>query len=763
LRGAESAFGTQIGASETISLAAGKFAGAGIRVGGLAFTSTGVAYTLSTFAGAISLTGNQSTANIGIAVSAVSAFTGGIVNSGTISRAAGSGSATGVSVTNVSTFAGGIRNSGTIDVNGGKFAGDIVVSLVSAFSGDIVNDSSGRITAGRTGVLVAKAAIDVSTALIAVPIDQNGGTITGDIKLSANGDTLNLNGGKLLGSVVGQASTGTVNFNTDWGGNPAFAITDINALNVLSGFVVLDVAANSAVTATVGGGNLQVGDVASPLASLTTGFVAVNGGILSGHGTVNANVAINSAGSLVPGSAIGIPGTLNVNGNLTFASGAGYVIFVTPATSSTTSVTGTAALNGTMFASFLSNTRYSPGSYTILTTTGGRGSTTFAALNSLGLSPDSVSGVRNPHLTYDPTHAFLVLDQGSLTLSGGGGTGNSNAVGNAINGFINGLSGTGTPLPPNFQPLVFLTGSQLNAALSSLSGESNTGSQQAAAQLMTDYFNAVFNQMLGVGGGTPGGAGGLGATGFAPERVALPDDVAMAYASILKAPPKAPAYQLGWGVWGSGFGGYNKTNGDPVFVGSGNLTARAYGFAAGLDYRFSRDTTLGVSLAAAGTNWSVAGSGNGSSDAVQAAVYGVHHWGAAYVAGALAFTNHWMTTDRFAVAGDYLLGVTPNAALQSQRFHTPAYTEADLTGGGFGLSFASRHSTDTRSELGARFDKAMSMPGSPAWTVGGRLAWAHDWVSNPSLAAVFQTLPGAGFTVNGAAPTHNAALASLGS
>jgi len=28
---------------------------------------------------------------------------------------------------------------------------------------------------------------------------------------------------------------------------------------------------------------------------------------------------------------------------------------------------------------------------------------------------------------------------------------------------------------------------------------------------------------------------------------------------------------------------------------------------------------------------------------------------------------------------------------------------------------------------------------------------------------VFQALPGAGFVVNGAAPTHNAALASLGS
>ena len=43
-----------------------------------------------------------------------------------------------------------------------------------------------------------------------------------------------------------------------------------------------------------------------------------------------------------------------------------------------------------------------------------------------------------------------------------------------------------------------------------------------------------------------------------------------------------------------------------------------------------------------------------------------------------------------------------------------------------------------------------------------RVAWAHDWVSNPALGAVFQSLPGASFIVNGAAPPQNSALASAG-
>ena len=42
------------------------------------------------------------------------------------------------------------------------------------------------------------------------------------------------------------------------------------------------------------------------------------------------------------------------------------------------------------------------------------------------------------------------------------------------------------------------------------------------------------------------------------------------------------------------------------------------------------------------------------------------------------------------------------------------------------------------------------------------MAWAHDSISDPSLAPVFQALPGASFVVNGAAPAKNSALTSAG-
>ena len=76
---------------------------------------------------------------------------------------------------------------------------------------------------------------------------------------------------------------------------------------------------------------------------------------------------------------------------------------------------------------------------------------------------------------------------------------------------------------------------------------------------------------------------------------------------------------------------------------------------AGLDYRLTPSTVVGLALAGGGTSWSLAnGLGGGKSDAFQAGVYGATRWGAAYVAAALSFTNHWMSTDRFAFAGDHL-------------------------------------------------------------------------------------------------------------
>ena len=316
-----------------------------------------------------------------------------------------------------------------------------------------------------------------------------------------------------------------------------------------------------------------------------------------------------------------------------------------------------------------------------------------------------------------------------------------------------------------------------------MDGEVATGAERAAFQLTNEFLNLMLDPFVN-GRANVGGVGG-GAIGFAPEQQAsLPEDVALAYASILNKAPVLQPFEQRWTAWGSGFGGSNRTNGDPT-VGSSNVTASIFGFAGGMDYHVSPSTVVGFALAGAGTNWGLASAlGTGRSDALQVGGYGISWFGPAYVAGALAFTNHWFTTGRTAL-GDQLtanfvgqsygarlesgyryavlpiFAVTPYGAVQFQDFHTPAYSESDLTGGGFGLSNNAMNATDVRTELGSRFDAPTLLYGRPL-VLYGRAAWAHDFVNNPSLSAVFQALPGGSFTVNGAPIPHDSALTTAG-
>jgi outer membrane autotransporter protein len=357
---------------------------------------------------------------------------------------------------------------------------------------------------------------------------------------------------------------------------------------------------------------------------------------------------------------------------------------------------------------------------------------------------------------------------------------NASNVATAINNFFN----SGGTLTPNFGNLFFLTDGNLSNALSQLSGEAATGAQQPAFQLMNQFLGIMLDPFVDGRNGI-GGVGG-GAVGFAPEREELPDDIALAYSKVLRTPVyKAPLFEQRWSAWGAGYGGYNRTSGDPV-IGSHDLTVRIAGSAAGLDYRIAPGTVIGFALAGGGTGWSLAqGLGSGSSDAFQAGVYAKTYSGPFYLAGALAYAQHWMSTDRIAFAGDRLqarfnaesfggraeagyrvpgvLGaITPYAAVQAQNFHTPTYSETDVTGLGFGLTNNARNATDTRSELGARYDKLVLLNYGTVLAWRAKVAWAHDWVADPSVMPVFEALPGASFIVNGATPAKNSALTSAG-
>jgi autotransporter-associated beta strand protein len=712
----------------------------------------------------------------------------------------GSGTLT---LTGVNTYTGGTTiNAGTLAVSADNNLGGAGGGL--AFGGGALQFLSG-FTSNRTVALNAGGGTfdtNGNTATLGGTISGPGGltkigigtlTLTGS---SSYAGATSINGGTLAGGAANAfsaASATTVNTGgaLDLGG---FAQT-INTINLAGGTIqngtltgaigstggtISGIGGTAAVTTTSGtttvlgsngytGATTVNGSTLIVNGSIANSALTVNpGGTLGGSGIVD-NTTING-GTLAPGNSIG---TLTVQGNLVLTAAAAYIVEVSPSQADRTNVTGTATLGGTVQAVFGAGGVAQR--YTILHADGGLGGTTFGGLTTTNLSNFNAS------LSYSATDVFL-----NLTAALGAGTPlnqNQQNVAGAINGFFN----NGGTLPPNFISTFGLTGGNLANALTLLSGEAATGAQRGVFQLGGQFLSLMLDPFVDGRSGI-GGAGGP-ALGFAPERAALPEEIALAYAKVTKAPvyKAAPVgFEQRWSVWGGAYGGYNKTDGDPAVVGSHDLTARTAGFAAGMDYRVAPGTVLGFALAGGGTKWDLAqGLGGGRSDAFQAGVYAATRSGPAYLAAALAFSNHWMSTDRFAALGDHLtanfnaqsvggrveggwrfggpvFGVTPYAAVQAQSFRIPTYSEADLTNGGFGLTYNSRTATDTRSELGARFDHVALVDAGSVLTLRGRLAWAHDWVSDPSLAAAFQALPGAGFIVNGATPAKNSALASAG-
>ena len=135
-----------------------------------------------------------------------------------------------------------------------------------------------------------------------------------------------------------------------------------------------------------------------------------------------------------------------------------------------------------------------------------------------------------------------------------------------------------------------------------------------------------------------------------------------------------------------------------------------------------------------------------------------HARGPAYLAAALAFTSNGCRPTAVAFAGDHLTadfnaqsfggrveggyrshptlgGITPYAALQAQSFRTPSYHETDLTGGGFALDLRCPHRHRHAQRAGRALRHAVTLDPTALLTLRARLAWAHDWVTDPSLVA----------------------------
>ena len=638
------------------------------------------------------------------------------------------------------------NNSGSVAGGAGGAAGSVVTPGGNSGAGGV--GGNGVVFAGSGSTLINSGHITGGNGGNADPAGSGSGGEAGSAVVMLGGGTItNTASGTITGGNNGQH------------GSTFCCDTNVTGMGIVGAGLTIN---NSG---TITGGT---DSITRALAIQLTGganFVSTGGTIIGG-----LELQQGSLMPALPGSTVGP--TLNVNGFLSIEGvKSTYQIRVNGAANDSITATGSASLfHANVSATVTGNAL---GQHTIITA-----SQLFGTFDSVSLSTNSAFELGS--LAYDPTHVFLDIigngANGKVDFTAVTQTTNQFNVASALNtaGAANGFSG------PLFNLILGLSASQARAAFTALDGEVATGAQRASFRLMDEFLNLMLDPFVEGHFGNPSG----GATGFAPEQQAeLPPEIATAYASVFKTPPPAN-FEQRWSIWNAAFGGSGRTNGDPL-VGSSDTRLSTYGFAGGIDYRFSPYTVVGLAAAGGGTRWDLStGLGTGRSDSAQIGAYARTRIGAAYIAESIAFASHWFSTDRTAL-GDNLhatftgesfggrieggyrfaatpnFGITPYAAAQAQAFHSGGYSETDLNNLGFGLSYAAKEATDVRTEIGARFDSPTLLNGTPL-VIRARLAWAHDIVDTPALGASFQTLPLSNFTVFGAAIPHNSGLASIG-
>ncbi|MGX1787734.1 autotransporter domain-containing protein [Bosea sp. NPDC055332] len=498
-----------------------------------------------------------------------------------------------VTLTDANTYTGGTTISGgTLQIGDGGTSGSILGDIVNngqlifnrsnsiSFNGAI--SGTGGLTKQGAGALILSG---TNTYSGATTIEAGAIFINAAPALSAASDYSIASGARLeisdgLGIVTAGslAGAGTIQISTGTKLKAGSSNASTTFSGTISGNGSLDKTGTGTLTLTgtntytggtkVSGGKLVVN-------GSITGAVTLSGGTLGGSGTIGG-ISVASGATVAPGNSIG---TLNVSGNVAFASGSTYQVEVNAAgQSDRIAASGSATITGGRVEVLAQNGNYAAATnYTILTASGGvTGSFTSVSSNLAFLTPSLGYGGTSVTLTMTRNDTGFGPgggDTGGGTTPGGGGTtpGGSTS-GNYIaqtrnQGFIANAAealGVGNPV---YDALISATAAEARAGFDLLSGEAHA----QAVSVMVDESRLVRESILNrLRGPLLTQPGQQVAAAFSADLPGRKGAVTMA------APVPQPRYTL----WGEAFGSAGNTDADGN---AASLSRRSGGALLGAD------------------------------------------------------------------------------------------------------------------------------------------------------------------------------------
>ncbi len=623
---------------------------------------------------------------------------------------------------------------GTLQLGNGGTAGSV--------QGNIDNDS--HLVLDRADTWTLGGTIGGSGSVT----QAGGGTVvlTGDNHYQGgttiSAGTLQLGNGGTSGSISGNvADNGTLAFNRsdavvfDGKVKGAGSIEQIGSGST-------DLAGNSSAfsgTTIVSAGTLAVDGTLG-------GTMAVHsGGTLAGTGVVGTTT-IASGGTVAPGHS---PGTLHVNGDITFDPGSIYAADILPDRGSDlVSASGRATINGGTVRVLMGPGIFTPGSqWTIVSAKGG----VTGAFDSLTRDLPFV----DLSLAYDANHVYLDSTRNGASFCSAAQTRNQCAAGSGVQSLGQG-----------------------NALYDAIASEPDAVSARAALDAISGEVYASQKSMMIDDSRAPRDA----ALARVRSSLAAEADSSVATSAEMAtddAPVRAELGRLGF--WAQGFGAWNQWNGD------GNATTferSLGGLFIGADLPAMRTWRFGV-LAGAGHSRFEAGPRDSSGASVDGhlAAYGGSQWGALGLRFGVAYTRHDVDTHRTVafpgfsqqLSGHYgastlqgfgelgyrlashSVSLEPFVDLASIGVRTADFTE---TGSTAALTSAGSDTRLVFGALGLRGAKVYRLRGWKT-TVRGELGWRHGF-GNTTPLATLAFAGGSPFTVAGVPIARDAASVDAG-